>query len=102
MAKKPSLESLLINIAEKTEKHYDDLDKRLDNIEKVMIAQEINLKQHMQRSDHLESLISTIQKDDLLPLQKHVQTVEGVFKFLGILSLIVGIATGVASFFHLI
>lgn len=102
MAKKPSLEQLLLSLAEKHDSHYDDLDKRLDNIEKVMISQEINLQAHMKRSDNLEALVNNIKEKELEPLNKHVAAVEGIVKFIGVLSLIVGIVTGVASVFGLI
>jgi hypothetical protein len=102
MAKKPSLEQLLMNLANKHDAHYDDLDKRLDNIEKVMLAQEINLQTHMKRSDNLEALVGSIREKELEPLNKHVAAVEGIVKFIGVVSLFVGIATGIASLFGMI
>lgn len=88
--KKPNktVEDLLREQTNKLDIQHQELDKRLDNIEKVMIAQEINLKEHMRRTDILEESIK--------PIQKHVTMVEGVFKFLGLLSLLIGIVSGVA------
>jgi hypothetical protein len=99
---KPNVESLILNLSEKVDSQYGDLDKRLDNIEKVMIAQEINLKDHMKRSDHLEELVQTIQDTELKPLHKHVAQVEGVFKFLGLIALLITIASGIVKLFGLI
>lgn len=102
MKKKISIEELILAHSEKTDKQYQDLDRRLDNIEKVMIVQEINLKDHMKRSDNLESIIQAIQDEDLKPLHKHVNTVEGALKLLGILSIVIGIATGILSLFGVV
>jgi tetrahydromethanopterin S-methyltransferase subunit G len=99
---KPNLESLIVSLSTKVDDQYSELDKRLDNIEKVMIAQEINLKEHMKRSDNLEEMVKIIKVEDLKPLEKHVTMVEGVFKFLGLMALLVGLASGIASLFGLI
>lgn len=102
MAKSNTIESILLSLADKQQRQYEDLDKRLDNIEKVMIGHDISLKEHMKRSDHLEEIVEIIKDTELKPLQKHVSMVEGIVKFVGILSLIVGILTGIASLFGLI
>ena len=99
---KNKVEQMIIKLTEKVDTQYGDLDKRLDNIEKVMIAQEINLKDHMRRSDHLESIVEVMKEEDIKPLNKHVHMVEGVFKFLGLVSLLVGILGGLAKLFSLI
>lgn len=100
--KPKSAESLIAVLSEKIGRQHDELDKRLDNIEKVMIAQEINLKDHMRRSDHLEGLLDTIQEKELKPLHKHVAMVEGAFKFMGVVALFVTIASGIAKLFGVI
>lgn len=102
MAKKVDVQDLLLELTKNSQNQYNDLDKRLDNIEKVMIAQEINLKTHMARSEHLETIVESIQEKDLKQLNKHVALVEGAFKLLGILSIVISILTGIAKLFHLI
>ena len=102
MKKRISIEELILAHSEKTDKQYQELDRRLDNIEKVMLIQELNLKDHMKRSDHLESILDSIQKNDLTPLHKHVNMIEGALKLLGILSILVGIATGILSLFGVV
>jgi len=84
--------------------HYEDNDKRLDNIEKVLIAQEINLETHMKRSDNTEQMlieqrayIEDIREKELKPLHKHVNMIEGAFKFLGILGIVISIVGGGAK-----
>jgi hypothetical protein len=94
---KNNVETILKELITRFDSQYNELDKRLDNIEKVMIAQEINLRDHMKRSDTLEDIMEQIKENDLKPLQKHVHYVEGVFKFLGLVALIVGLASGIIS-----
>jgi len=100
--KPKSLEDMLEALNQKTDNQHDELDRRLDNIEKVMIAQEINLRDHMRRSDQLEQLMNTMQERDLKPLHRHVTMVEGVFKFLGLVALVLTIISGAASLFGLV
>ena len=82
-----------------------DVDNRLDNIEKVLIAQEMNLQEHMKRSDHLEDLVEEMQKKNdaaVAPLKKHINMVEGVFKFIGLMGILVSILGGLAKLFNMI
>lgn len=99
---KQTLEAILTAYMDKAQRQHDELDKRLDNIEKVLIAQEINLKDHMRRSDQLEALMDNLQEKELKPLQKHVNMVEGVFKFLGLIALGVTIISGLAKLFGIV
>lgn len=85
--------------------YYKDSDNRLDNIEKILVAQEINLKDHMRRSDHLEQIVEQNNKkteDAIAPMKKHINMVEGVFKFLGISGIVVSMFGGIAKLFGLI
>lgn len=100
--KKNKTESLLEQLTQKVDTQHKEIDLRLDNIEKVMIAQEINLKIHIKRSDQLEDLVNTIREQELKPLHRHVAQVEGVFKFIGIVSLLTGIIGGLAKLFAFI
>lgn len=77
------------------ELHARDSDVRLDNIEKVLIVQEQNLKEHMRRSDHLEDVVETMREKEITPMRKHINMVEGAFKFLGILGVIVSVIGGI-------
>lgn len=92
--KSKTVEDLLQDQTNKLDEQHQELDRRLDNIEKVMIAQEINLKEHIRRTDLLE--------EALKPIQKHVAMVEGVFKFLGLISLLLGIASGFGRIFGIV
>lgn len=92
-------------LAKRFEAHDKENDRRLDNIEKVLIAQEMNLQTHMKRSDHLEQIVETLktkQDKDIKPIQRHIAMVEGAFKLLGVLGLLVSILGGLAKLLGLI
>ena len=79
-------------------KKLDILDMRVDSIDKTMIKQEINLADHMKRSDALEAMMSQLRKD-MRPIEKHVLMIEGVIKFLGILSIGLSVIGGLLKLF---
>jgi len=79
----------------KIDTHSKDTDRRLDNIEKVLIIQEQNLKDHMKRSDHLEEIVQQMKDQDISQLRRHVNMVEGALKFIGLLGVLVSIVGGV-------
>ena len=61
------------------------LDDKLDNIDKTLVKQEVNLAEHMRRTDLLEKKLDKdmeILLNDLEPIEKHVERVKGVTKFL--------------------
>jgi hypothetical protein len=87
---------------EKMHEHAKDTDKRLDNIEKVLLAQEINLKEHMKRSDNLEEMVKIIQEKELKPLSKHVSMVEGALKLVGILGIVATIIGTIVKIFGIV
>lgn len=81
----------------KIEAIHKEFDGRLDAIEKVLILQEENLRTHMKRSDNLEKLVDKLRDEDIKPLSKHVNMVEGALKLLGVLSIVTGIIAAVIS-----
>jgi SMC interacting uncharacterized protein involved in chromosome segregation len=94
------------------EEFAKDTDQRLDNLEKVALAQEMNLKEHMRRSDQLEQLIqmeSEKREKELEKIElqmekssKHINMVEGGLKLLGIVATVVAIAAGIGKLLSLI
>lgn len=92
----------LSRIEQLLEKFKEDTDDKLNDIEKVLILQESNLKQHMQRSEHLEKIVDKMEETDLRPLRKHVAMIEGGMKLVGVIAILVGIAAGVAKVLSLI
>lgn len=92
----------IYRIEEKLDSFKQDADKRLDNIEKVLILQEANLEKHMERSEHLEILIDRMEESDLKPLRKHVAMVEGGLKLIGLVGILVGILIGFFKLFSFV
>lgn len=99
------LQKKIEELAKESAVHHKDNDLRLDNIEKVLLAQEINLKTHMKRSEHLEEIVNQMKiqtEKDMAPLKKHINMIEGALKFLGIVGLIITILGGLSKLFGLI
>lgn len=69
---------------EKLSQKIDKLDERLDSIDKTLIKQEGQLALHIRRTEIAEENIKML-RDDLKPIKKHVNMIEGIIKFLGIL-----------------
>lgn len=82
-------------------KKLDDIDLRLSGIDKTLIKQEGNLELHMQRSNHLEKLVE-INTESMKPISKHISRMEGALKLLGVIALVVGVASGLARIFGVI
>ncbi len=68
------------------EKEFDKIHNKLDsmtdkihNIDKTLIRQEENLKEHMRRSVANEKAVELLAKE-LAPVKKHVQTVGNIFR----------------------
>lgn len=92
----------LDNLNKKMEEHHRESDRRLDEIDKTLVRQEENLKEHMKRSEHLENIVENIQDKDLKPLARHVAMVNGASTFLVILGIVVGIISGILKIFGVI
>lgn len=63
----------------------DKLDERLDSVDKTLIRQEENLREHMRRTDLLEKQHESLQKnmhDELNPIKSHIQQVKGMSKII--------------------
>lgn len=86
---------MLINISDKVDKLTEKVDFIKDNITDVKIIQarhDENLKEHMRRTALLEEADKKL-VEELKPIKLHVSRVDGVLKFIGLLSGIAGIAT---------
>lgn len=76
----------------------DILDTRLDSVDKTLIKQEANLDKHIMRTDQNEIMIQEI-FEQIKPIQKHINYVEGILKFIGVLSILTGIAVAIKDIF---
>lgn len=94
MSKKTSNDEVMKLVLSKLDKLDEKVDKtndRLNSMDKTLVKQEENLKEHMRRTDLLEG--------DLKPIKKHVAVMNGAFKVLGICGTIVAIAVGIVKIF---
>lgn len=81
-------------------KWMEKSDDRLLKIEKCLVKQEENLKEHMRRTEAAEKAVDRIVQT-LKPVQTHVAHVEGVLKFIGLLSVISTVAMAIYQIFFL-
>lgn len=68
----------------------DSLDARLDSIDKTLILQHEQLKQHIKRTEINEENIK-LMRAEMRPVQKHVVIVEAFMKILGASSVLAAI-----------
>lgn len=71
-------------LIKRLEAKVDKLDERLDNMDKTLVLQEANLKEHMKRSDLLEKKLE--------PVEKHVHAVNTIFKLIGVVASLATVA----------
>lgn len=83
---------------DKVERKFDNVENRLDSMDKTLVKQEENLKEHMRRTELAERSIEKMDTD-LKPIKKHVDMLQGVFKFIGLIATVVGIIAGLAKLF---
>lgn len=72
----------------------DEMGKHLNSIDVTLAKQEVNLDNHIRRTDLAEESISLI-RDEIKPIKKHIHMMEGALKLIGVLSLVVGLLYGV-------
>ena len=92
-------------LSKDTKKSHGDIEKRLDNIEKVSVKQEVNLETHSKRAYELETIVITDKEKyqvDMKEIRKHINMIDGGLKLLGIVGTIVGIVGGIAKLVGLI
>lgn len=79
---------------EKIESKIDRLDERLDCIDKTLVRQEENLRQHMYRTELLEDSVQML-RDEFKPVKDSVAQAKGALKLIGILGVIAAIISAV-------
>lgn len=90
-----------MNNLDKLESKIDRLDERLDRIDQTLIKQEANLQLHMMRSDNLEKIVA-IQDKKLEPIEKNMNGLNFLVKFIGVMSLTSGMVLAIGRIFGLI
>lgn len=69
---------------DRIEKKVDKLDDKLDSIDKTLVKQEINLKQHMRRTEIQEESLEILKgymHDEVEPIKDHIKRVNTIIKF---------------------
>jgi len=77
-------------LIEKIEKVVESI----HSIDKTLAAQEVQLTEHIRRTQAAEDNIELLRKE-LKPVQEHVARMDGALRFLGILSLVAGVAAAI-------
>ena len=88
----------LEKLDEKMDKKFDRVEERLDSMDRTLVKQEANLAEHMRRTELAENAIKALD-EDLAPIKKHVNMLQGVLKLIAVLGTVVGIAVGIAKLF---
>jgi len=73
-----------------------EINQKLTSIDKTLIEQSASIKHHIYRSDLLEQAVGDL-RHELEPIKRHVITVEGSLKLLGILAVLSGLAASIVK-----
>lgn len=76
---------------DKIESKVDRLDQRLDDQGETLVEQSVILNEHIRRTAASERRIEMLQKN-IQPMNSHIAKVEGIFKGLGLITVLAGIA----------
>jgi uncharacterized coiled-coil protein SlyX len=76
------------------------IEDRLISIDTTLAKQEVHLQEHMRRSAANERAVELLSQQ-LSPIKKHVAMLEGSLKFVGILSLVLGVIGGVLKLLNI-
>lgn len=86
----------LTKIEKMLEEFKKDTDVMLHSIDKTLVKQEENLKQHMYRTELAERRLELIETD-MKPMRNHLSMYGGVVKTFGAIALIVTIGAGIVK-----
>lgn len=81
----------------KIDSKIDKLDDRMDTMDKTLVRHEENLKEHMRRSAANEEAVEIL-RQEMKPVQAHVQFVKNVLIFLGASASVIGFVVGIIEF----
>lgn len=70
------------------------IEEKLGTMGEQLAVYNAHLGEHMRRTELAEKSIVAL-SDSMKPIQKHVTYIEGVLKFLGLLSLLSGMTVGI-------
>ena len=90
-----AVENKIDRLAERLEHRHDNLDERMDSLELKAAENNGHLKEHMRRTEHLETLVEQGQVKHMASDKKidnHISKIDGGLKVVGYLALVLGIA----------
>lgn len=70
----------------------DEMDKRIDNIDITLAKQHVSLEEHIKRTNLLE--------EQLKPVNKHVDMVNGALKLLGFIAVLLAAFESIKNIFN--
>lgn len=73
----------------------------LTDIKVIQAKQEENLKEHMRRSLANEEAVEAL-KNQLIPIQKHVDSVSTILKFIGVIGTAITVVAGLIKIINFI
>ena len=88
-------------LVEKMLEKQDEMNNEIRDIRVLQAEHNIQLAEHMRRSLLNEEAVGIL-KDELKPIQRHVNQVDGVLKFFGGLSIAVGVVAGIIKIIEFI
>lgn len=89
------------HLVTRLESKIDSIQERIASVDVTLAVQAEQLSGHIRRTEIAEKRLDSID-NQLEPIQKHVNHVEGALKFVGIISLVLGIVAGVMSLINLV
>lgn len=92
------MENRLIEIKAK----LDKMDDKLDEMQLVQIKQAVILDEHISRTEALEKALQYTKEKDIEPLKQQSYMLNGVFKFIGITSSILGLVFTILKLFSIL
>ena len=85
-------------LLEKLDEKVDKLDTRLDKVDVHLAVYNEQLKIHIEGTVQNREAIKDL-RIDLKPVERHVELVNGFFKLVGFIALVVGIVEGLSHLF---
>jgi hypothetical protein len=88
-------DELIPKIFEKLEKISEDM----GDLKVTSAKQQISLDEHIKRSNMLEDLVNHLDENKIQPIEKDLNQIKGIYKFIVFLSVLATIALTLVEFF---
>lgn len=76
-----------------------DIKKDISDLKVTSGKQQVSLEEHMKRSDALQELIQHIDESKVIPLEKDMNQIKGIYKFLAALATLATILLTIIEYF---